>query len=39
VVNFLNREQPRRPAVDWQTYTTKTAKGWVRLNTVSKPNE
>jgi hypothetical protein len=28
VMNFLRRELPRRPAMDWQVYTTKSAKNW-----------
>jgi hypothetical protein len=32
VINFLSREYPRRPPVDWQNYTTKTAKGWTTLS-------
>lgn len=31
VVNFLRREQPRRPAMDWQAYTSKSSKGWKKL--------
>jgi hypothetical protein len=31
VVNFLRREMPRRPAMDWQAYSSKTSKGWVPL--------
>lgn len=31
VVNFLRREQPRRPAMDWQAYSAKSSKGWKKL--------
>lgn len=31
VVNFLRREQPRRPPMDWQAYTAKSSKGWKKL--------
>jgi hypothetical protein len=31
VVNFIRREQPRRPLMDWQAYTTKKSKGWTLL--------
>lgn len=31
VVNFLRRETPRRPPMDWQIYTAKTSKEWVKL--------
>lgn len=32
LVNFLRREMPRRPCMDWQAYTTKTAGNWKKLN-------
>lgn len=31
LVNFLRREMPKRPAMDWQAYSSKTSKGWVPL--------
>jgi hypothetical protein len=31
IVNFLRKEMPRRPAMDWQAYASKTSKGWVPL--------
>lgn len=31
LVNFLRREMPRRPYMDWQAYTTKTARNWKKL--------
>jgi len=31
LVNFLRREMPRRPAMDWQAYTTRTARNWKKL--------
>jgi hypothetical protein len=31
LVNFLARENGRRPPVDWQTYTKKTIPGWKAL--------
>lgn len=38
IVNFLRREQPRRPLMDWQAYTTKTAKGWSTLSIPTTKN-
>jgi len=35
VVNFLRKEVRRRPVMDWQSYTTKRAKGWKRLSSSS----
>ncbi|MBR8510652.1 DUF6602 domain-containing protein [Burkholderia cenocepacia] len=34
LVNFLRREMPRRPAMDWQAYSTKTSKGWKQLKVL-----
>lgn len=31
LINFLSRENARRPAVDWQLYTSRRARGWQRL--------
>lgn len=31
LVNFLRREMPKRPAMDWQAYSSKTSKGWLTL--------
>ncbi|ABD69055.1 hypothetical protein Rfer_1321 [Rhodoferax ferrireducens T118] len=31
LVNFLRREMPRRPAMDWQAYSSKTSRGWLPL--------
>lgn len=31
LMNFLSRESARRPAVDWQIYTTRGTSGWVNL--------
>lgn len=31
LINFLTRENERRPAVDWQVYSARRSKGWVRL--------
>jgi hypothetical protein len=31
IVNFLRKEMPRRPAMDWQAYFSKTSKGWTQL--------
>ncbi|WP_133164370.1 DUF6602 domain-containing protein [Solimonas fluminis] len=35
LVNFLRREMPRRPAMDWQAYSTKTSKGWTQLGKLA----
>ena len=32
LVNFLRREMPRRPTMDWQAYSSKTSKGWEQLS-------
>jgi hypothetical protein len=37
VVNFIRRELPRRPSMDWQAYTTRTAKGWVQIEPIVPP--
>ncbi|KVA22964.1 hypothetical protein WI42_08110 [Burkholderia ubonensis] len=34
LVNFLRREMPRRPAMDWQAYSTKSSKGWQQLKVL-----
>lgn len=34
LVNFLRREIPRRPAMDWQAYSTKNSKGWQPLKVL-----
>lgn len=31
LTNFLTRENERRPAVDWQVYSTRSSKGWMQL--------
>jgi hypothetical protein len=36
VVNFLRREQPRRPTMDWQAYTTRTSEGWTKLTKTAR---
>jgi hypothetical protein len=38
VVNFLRKEVQRRPTMDWQAYTTKTAKGWKKLGASTSNN-
>ena len=32
LVNFLRREMPRRPTMDWQAYSSKSSKGWEQLS-------
>ena len=32
LVNYLRREIPRRPPMDWQAYSSKTSKGWEQLS-------
>lgn len=37
LVNFLARENERRPALDWQNYAKKTSPGWRKLPLVAGP--
>jgi hypothetical protein len=32
LVNFMQRELKRRPLIDWQIYSSRTSKGWQRLD-------